>query len=427
MLENYYFKSVKGMKDVFPEEAEKIFRLETLARQLFGRFYFGEIKTPVVEHTVLFERGVGQGTDIVNKEMFYVPAKDQDEAAAGEREKKMVLRPEATASVVRAYVEHEIHKKNPGMQRYYYIGSMFRYERPQKGRYRQFSQIGIELLGSESPLADGEAIVLLQALLSQTGLHTLTFQINAVGCPVCRPAYIEKLRKHSQDRLSDMCEDCKTRVAKNPLRLFDCKKEHCRAAMRSAPSIQEALCEDCRTHQGSVLRLLEKAGIRFSLEPRLMRGLDYYTKTVFEVVSSDLGAQNAVAAGGRYDGLVRELGGPKTSAIGWSLGVERLLALVPADTWEKTGLDFFVVSPGNDLEKIFLRVLALRRAGCKVGFEHEARSMKALFKKADRARARFALMVSTTDSESVEVKNMQTGEQFIKTWEALPSLLQTSA
>jgi histidyl-tRNA synthetase len=407
------------MRDVFPEEAQRYQALEQTARRHFAGYGCGEIRTPLVEHTVLFERGVGQGTDIVNKEMFYVPAKEQEEAAPDEAipaSRRMVLRPEATASVVRAYLEHEIDKAQPGVQKYFYIGPMFRYERPQRGRLRQFTQIGVELLGSAQPAMDAEALVMLHDLLDQAGLPNLSLQINSVGCPQCRPEYIHQLRAYVQPFQDRLCPDCCQRFEKNPLRLFDCKQAGCRESMAQAPSIQEHLCPDCREHQAQTLALLERTGMAYRINPRLMRGLDYYTRTVFEVTSENLGAQNAVAAGGRYDNLVSELSGPPTPAVGWSLGVERLLELLPANS-APAGLDVYVVAAGPDATALFLNILALRRQGVSVGLDYEAKSSKALMKRANRLAARFALFVSNEDPGKIELKNMVTGEQLPSAWD----------
>lgn len=416
MRQNYVYRGVKGMKDVFPEEARRYQMLERRARDLFARNGCGEIRTPYVEHTLLFERGVGQGTDIVNKEMFYVPAKDEDGGPDALR--RMVLRPEATASVARAYVEHEIDKSAPGVQRYYYIGPMFRYERPQKGRLRQFTQIGVELLGSAAPAMDAEAVVLLHDYFAGLPVGELTLLLNSVGCPACRPAYVEKLRAHARASAEELCADCRDRIEKNPLRLFDCKQASCRAVMAGAPDIQAHLCAECHAHQTSVLDLLRRVNVAAVIDPRLMRGLDYYTRTVFELTSRNLGAQNTVGAGGRYNNLVAELDGPATPAVGWSLGVERLLELLPAEA-PGAGPDVYVVDPGTDAAGVFAEVTRLRRAGVSVILEHEGRSAKALMKQADRAQARFALFVSREDPGRVEIKNLSTGEQMPATWDEI--------
>jgi histidyl-tRNA synthetase len=417
MRQNYTYRGVKGMRDVFPEEARRYQQLEQRARDLFSQYGCGEIRTPLVEHTVLFERGVGQGTDIVNKEMFYVPAKDEE--AGPDALRRMVLRPEATASVARAYVEHEIDKTAGGVQRYYYMGPMFRYERPQKGRLRQFTQIGVELLGSPSPATDAEAIGMLFDYLQSLSLGTLTLMLNSVGCPECRPGYIQALQAFARLKHAGLCEDCRARLEKNTLRLFDCKKPECRAVMAQAPNIQSSLCAPCRTHQDQVLLYLTGIGITPKLEWRLMRGLDYYTRTVFEVVSENLGAQNAVAAGGRYDNLVSELEGPATPAVGWSMGMERILELMPAAA-PVPMFDVFVVDPGPDTAGTFAHVTFLRRQGVRVGLEHEGRSVKALMKRADKVGARFTLFAgSGADTDRIELKNMASGEQVSLTWDEI--------
>ncbi len=424
MLKNYTYQAVKGTRDVFPVEAYLYQRLESQARKLLACYGCGEIRTPLLEHARLFERGVGQGTDIVNKEMFFVPSKDQDEDSRKENARQMVLRPEATASVVRAYIEHEMDKVSPGVLRYYYIGPMFRYERPQRGRLRQFTQIGVEVLGSALPMIDAEVIIMLEDFLGSLGLQHLVFLLNAVGCPECRPGYIRKLQVYIRGCQSRLCGDCRLRLDKNPLRVFDCKQPVCRELMARAPVMQDDLCADCALHHEEVLSLLDRAGIKYQKDSRLMRGLDYYTRTVFEVTSSDLGAQNAVAAGGRYDNLVTELGGPPTPAVGWSLGVERILEILPREPDKSRGFfDIYVVSPGADTTRTFFKVMALRRQGLRVGLEHEPKSVKAMMKRADRWGARWALWATSKNPEKVEIKNMANGEQMSVGWEDLPQLV----
>ena len=427
MRENYRYRSVKGMNDVFPGEARRFRCLEDLARVHFARYGCGEIRTPLVEHTVLFERGVGEGTDIVNKEMFYVPAKDENDAGALRR---MVLRPEATASVVRAYVEHEIDKTAPGVQRYFYIGPMFRYERPQKGRLRQFHQIGVEWLGvasldgDEGPgtradraghaaAEDAEVVCLLWDLCLAAGVPGLELQLNSVGCPACRPGYAERLRTFAAGQADALCADCRKRIQSNPLRLFDCKVPACREIMTRAPLLQDHLCDACRDQQAGVEGQLAAVPIRFTRNPRMVRGLDYYTRTVFELVSNDLGAQNAVAAGGRYDNLVESLEGPVTPAVGWSLGVERLLDLLPAEEGPDR-LDAFLLNTGPDPAHTLREVTRWRRAGLRVAWEKEARSRKAMLKRADRSGAVFAVFVGI---DKLEIKHMATGEQNETDWQ----------
>lgn len=416
MLENYPYRGVKGMRDSFPDTSHYYQALETMARHLFHCYQIGEIRTPLVEHTILFERGVGQGTDIVNKEMFYVPAKEQDSDQEAVAARKMVLRPEATASVVRAYVEHEINKQLPGLVRYYYIGPMFRYERPQRGRLRQFTQIGIELIGSDAPTVDSEAIIVLVEFMQRAGLNQLTVELNSVGCAACRPDYLAALIEYAKKQEQNLCNDCQMRLLNNPLRLFDCKQSACRQVLSQAPDIQQHLCSDCKNHQQSLIESLTINGIAFQLNSRLMRGLDYYSRTVFELISKNLGAQNAVAAGGRYDKLVRELDGPDVPAIGWSIGMERVLELIDKGRFKPPDCDLYIIAPGKERSQLLKKVVTLRHRGFSVGFDHEPKSMKALLKKANRVGARFSLFVDEGDFEKIELKNMKTGEQTKMTW-----------
>ncbi len=420
MKENYRFRRVKGMEDLFPSTTRSLQAIESLAREHFARYGCGEVRTPIVEHTELFERGVGEGTDIVNKEMFYLLDKG-NEKAGPDALTGMVLRPEATASVARAYIENEIDKVSPGIQRYYYIGPMFRYERPQKGRLRQFSQIGVELLGSEAPAMDAEAIIMLHDYLSGLEINDLTLRLNSVGCTRCRPEYSAKLKQYAKDHLPGLCEDCRTRVEKNPLRLFDCKQAECKNVMAGAPNIQDHLCDACEDHQSQVGRLLTDAAVRTEIDHRLMRGLDYYSRTVFELISfSDrLGAQNAVAAGGRYDDLYSDLLGPRTPAVGWSIGVERLVKLMPSND-DVPGVDIFVVDGGPEKGRTFQEVVTLRRKGLRVRLDHEDRSAKALMKVADRTGARYALFVDPDRPDHVKLRNMGTSDQVTVRWQDIP-------
>lgn len=421
MKENYLYHSVKGMYDVFPSRARRFQDLEDRARTHFALYGCGEIRTPIVENTRLFERSIGEGTDIVNKEMFYLRSKSMNADPRGD----MVLRPEATASVARAYIENEIDKTSPGIQRYYYLGPMFRYERPQKGRQRQFTQIGVELIGSDAPAMDAEAIVMLNDYLSGLELSGLTLSLNSVGCPECRPAYVQSLRSFAQDHKKELCDDCGTRSDRNPLRLFDCKTPTCRQVMSRAPDIQAHLCIPCKDHQASVLDLIGRAKVATVLDPRLMRGLDYYTRTVFEMTSEHLGAQNAVAAGGRYNGLIADLQGPATPAVGWSAGVERLLELLPQEDQEP-GVDVFVVDPGPDPAWTFQAVVKLRREGVSVRYDHEKRSPKALMKVADRVRARFAVFVAGDDPRRVQLKDLKSGQQSEVDWDDIPERIRSA-
>jgi len=414
MLENYRFHGVKGMRDVFPDDAQHYQQIMATARAFFRLHDLGEIMTPVVEHTLLFERGVGEGTDIVNKEMFYVPAKDK-EGEAGDNS-QMVLRPEATASVARAYIEHEMHKQSPGLKRYFYMGPMFRYERPQRGRLRQFTQIGAEFVGSPAAALDAEAMAMLVALLRRLHVTGVQVELNSVGCRVCRPGYSQRLRKYAREHAGELCQDCRQRMHKNPLRLFDCKQPRCRAIMQQAPDIQDSLCGDCRGHQQEVTRHLDALAVTYRINPRLMRGLDYYTRTVFEVTADNLGAQNAVAAGGRYDHLLLDLEGPDLPAIGWSMGLERAMELIDPVFYHPRRPDVLVVAPGEDRLQTLQQVMELRQQGLAVGYDHEPKSTKALMKKADKIQAAYALFVDPGEALHVELKNMASGEQRKMPW-----------
>ena len=307
--------SVKGMNDILPGQTESWQRLETLARKSLESYGFREIRTPVLEDTDVFIRGVGETTDIVTKEMF---------TFADRKERSLTLRPEGTAPVVRSYVEHNLSEKSADTK-LYYIGPMFRSERPQKGRSRQFHQIGTEVIGTDSPYADVEVISQLDAMLKTFGLRQFVIKINSLGCPEDKQAYTEKLRDYLKDKSNLLCKDCKERVSKNVLRVLDCKNDACKAALRGAPDVLETHCQPCKDHFRVVTECLSSLGVSFQLAKHLVRGLDYYTRTVFEITHSALGGQDALAAGGRYDNLVRQFGGPAVGAVGYALGMERVL------------------------------------------------------------------------------------------------------
>ncbi|HLC40941.1 MAG TPA: histidine--tRNA ligase, partial [Methylomirabilota bacterium] len=308
-------KAVKGVKDIIPPEISKWQRLEEAARRLLETAGYQEIRLPLFERTELFTRGIGEATDIVQKEMYTF------EDRSGE---SLTLRPEGTASVIRAYLEHGM-AVWPKPVRLYYLGPMFRHERPQAGRYRQFYQIGAEVLGADNPVVDAEVIAVLVELFRNLGLaQRLELLLNSIGDAQCRPAYRDRLAGYLRLHLQDLCDDCRERVERNPLRVLDCKKPGCAPVIREAPEITHHLCRDCRSHFDRVQEYLGALGVSYTLAPRLVRGLDYYTRTTFELVSRELGAQNAVAAGGRYDGLVEELDGPPTPGIGFAMGVERI-------------------------------------------------------------------------------------------------------
>ena len=359
------------------------------------------------EHTELFHRGIGEGTDVVDKEMYTF--KDR-----GDR--SITLRPENTASAVRAYLQNKLYGDS-SLTKLFYIGSMFRYDRPQAGRMREFHQFGIEALGEENPAVDAEVILLAVDFLRSLGLKDLELSLNSVGCPSCRPVYRKALQDYFRDKLDDLCDDCKDRFDRSPLRILDCKVDADKPFMKDAPRITDCLCDACQDHFHMVQEYLSHAGISFQLDPRLVRGLDYYTKTAFEIKYAPLGAQSAVAGGGRYDGLIEEIGGKPTPAVGFATGLERVLLAL-----EKQGLlpeqdrktDGFVIALGDAAQfPAFGLLEKLRRAGLKVGMDYAGRSMKAQMKQANKAGARYALIIGEEEVKEscVQLKNMANSEQ----------------
>ncbi len=376
-------KAVRGFKDILPEESAKWHLVEEVAREVFRNFGFSEIRTPVLEKTELFARGIGEQTDIVEKEMYTFEDRN------GER---LTLRPEATAGVVRAYIEHKLHGKG-GVIKLFTMGPMFRHERPQKGRLRQFHQIDVEVLGSHAPMADAEVIWSAWQILEDLGVEGLRLELNSLGCPNCRPAHREDLLTYLDNVKDELCDDCNRRRERNPLRVFDCKNEQCRTALKLAPLMKHYMCPDCAQHMGQVMDLLEGASIPFVWNPYLVRGLDYYTRTTFEIVAQGLGAQSTVAAGGRYDGLVKELGGPDVPGVGMAIGVERLLLLL-GEPVEQEPTDLFVAALGRDArEEAIPWLKELRSMGFIVQMSYEDKGLKAQLRQADRMRARYCLIV----------------------------------
>ncbi len=389
--------SIKGFSDVFPEEVEMWQRAEAEARQVFGAYNFAEIRIPILEKTELFSRSIGATTDIVEKEMYTFADRDDDEAL-------LTLRPEGTAGVVRAYVESEMYKIEP-VRKLYYMGPMFRRERPQKGRLRQFHQIGAEALGRGDPFIDAEILLLLHDFFIALGLAEPSLQINSLGCSECRPAYRTLLLQFLRQKEADLCANCRRRIERNPLRALDCKEPGCIAATAGAPSILDSLCAACREHFDVVQRLLGDTGVAYSLNPRMVRGLDYYCRTTFEWTSNQLGSQSAVAAGGRYDGLVEQLGGPAIPGIGFALGVERLILLLRAQqSPEAGGVSLFVVWLGaRSRDWAFPLAHRLRQKGLSVELEGEPRSLKSQMRRADKLNARSVLIVGDDELEKGKV------------------------
>ncbi|MBI3804734.1 MAG: histidine--tRNA ligase [Nitrospirae bacterium] len=376
---------LKGFKDLLPEEAERWKWTESIAHETFSAFGFSLIRTPILEATELFTRSIGEATDIVEKEMYTF--QDWDE-------KKVSLRPEGTAPTVRAYLEHNLAVHYGSPIKLYYLGPMFRHERPQAGRLRQFHQTGAEVIGDLDPRQDVELLSLLTHFFERLQIGDLTLEINSLGCPACRPAYRAALQAYFEQYLPELCEDCNRRFKTNPLRILDCKKDGCKEITRNAPSPIDHLCAECRDHFKAVREGLEQLQIPYQLQPHLVRGLDYYTKTAFELTTNKLGAQNAVAAGGRYDGLVEALGGPPTPAIGFALGMERVIQLIDPARIPAVRLQLFIAPLGKQAGQfLFPLLLALRKKKIRSEMGSDTLGLKNQMKRADRAGAAYVLIV----------------------------------
>jgi histidyl-tRNA synthetase len=377
--------TIKGFVDVLPGEVETWQSVETEARRVFAAYHFAEIRIPLLEKTELFSRSIGEATDIVEKEMYTFEDRDMT---------RITLRPEGTAGVVRAYIQSEMYKIEP-VRKLYYMGPMFRRERPQKGRQRQFHQIGAEALGRNDPLIDAEILLLLGDFFNAVKLSELSLQLNSLGDSTCRPAYREKLLGFLRQKKNLLCANCQRRMERNPLRVLDCKEPGCIAATKDAPSILDSLCAACDEHFATVQRLLTECGVSFRLNSRMVRGLDYYCRTTFEWTTTLLGSQSAVAAGGRYDNLIRELGGPAIAGVGFAIGVERLIMLLRMQEHAATaGPTLFVVWIGDRARDWAFPVIhRLRQKGISVEMEGEARSLKSQMGRADKLKAVSVLIV----------------------------------
>jgi len=398
--------SVKGMRDLLPPETGLWQRVEQEARRTFAAYNYREIRTPVLEHTALFARSVGTDTDIVTKEMYTFQDRENE---------SLTLRPEATASVVRAYIEHSLFNQG-GIHRLFYLGPMFRRERPQKGRYRQFYQIGAEVLGSEHPAIDAEVLEMLVLFLERVGLREFSLLLNSVGCPRCRPEYVKRLRQTLAGVKAQLSPDNQRRLETNPLRVLDSKEEADQPTIAKLPRITEYLCPECQQHFDRVKAELDQRGIKHEVAPRLVRGLDYYTRTTFEITSDVLGAQNALLGGGRYDGLSEMIGGPPAPGIGFAIGLDRLmLAVEQAGRLKASGeLAVYVawmgeaaLAPATELTR------ALRLADIAVEINYESAKLKKSLGVANRLGARFAVIIGEGELASgrYQVKDMKTGEQ----------------
>jgi histidyl-tRNA synthetase len=391
--------SVRGFKDILPGEVEKWQFVEETARDIFSTFGVMEIKIPILEKTTLFQRGIGETTDIVEKEMYTFVDKGEE---------SLTLRPEATASVIRAYLQHSLHAQNP-LTKFFTIGPMFRRERPQKGRLRQFHQINVEFLGIGDAIIDAEIILMLMYLLKRLNINDLRLELNSLGCGKCRPAFRSAVTDFLNHRKSEICDDCRRRMDSNPLRVFDCKIEGCRSVVTGAPIILDFLCDECAAHFESVRDHLNIFDIPFDINPRMVRGLDYYTRTAFEVTAGALGAQNAVAGGGRYDRLVSELGGPDLPGIGFAVGMERLIVLLSEQGDGDESLfcypDIFIAAIGRVARTwAFALCNYLRMSGIHAEMGYEEKSLKSQMKRSDKLKSAMTLILGDQEIENNEAQ-----------------------
>lgn len=397
----------RGTNDFLPQETEKWQLIEKILREICEEFDYHEIRIPIFEHTELFQRGVGETTDIVEKEMYTFMDRGK---------RSITLRPEGTASTARAYLEHKM-SALPQPVKLYYMGPMFRYERPQAGRYRQFHQFGVEVFGSSDPGVDAEVIALAMAFYQRLGLTGLEVRLNSVGCPKCRPAHRQALQQFLKQDLEQLCPDCQGRYDRNPLRILDCKNPQCQKITAGAPTILHSLCPECADHFAAVKEYLGMAGIQYQVDERLVRGLDYYTKTAFEVVVQEIGAQSAICGGGRYDGLMESLGGPPTPGVGFALGMERIFPTLATQGIElnpEKMLDVYLVAMEEEgQKKAFQLLMDLRKMGIKAEKDYMNRSMKAQMKAANRFQVKYVLIIGADElaKGTVMIRNMETSEQ----------------
>jgi histidyl-tRNA synthetase len=402
-------QAVKGMNDILPDEIGWWHRVEKSARELFETFGFHEIRTPIVEKTELFARSIGESTDIVEKEMYTFP---------DSKDRWLTLRPEATASTVRAFIQNNL-QADPLARKFYSIGAMFRHERPQKGRYRQFHQINAEAFGIENPMLDAEIMFMLKLLLEGLGLPGVVLHINSLGCGECRNTYRESLKEFLGRRVEALCPDCKRRMHVNPLRAFDCKVEGCKAVMKDAPVLLDFLCAGCADHFGRLRKHMEDLKVFYVVDPHMVRGLDYYSRTTFEVITDRLGAQNAVGGGGRYDGLMRDLGGPDLPGIGFALGMERLILLLRQERESgRRSADAFVAALGEGAREAgFLLAQEMRALGLETEMAYESSSLKSQMRRADKLGSRVVLILGEEEMRKGEV---QVRDMASKTQQVVP-------
>ncbi len=400
-------KKVYGTQDVLPKDSYKWQFIEHLMKEHATNYGFKEIRTPVFEHTELFQRGVGDTTDVVQKEMYTFDTKGGT---------SITLRPEGTAGAVRSLLENALY--NDGLPvKTFYITSCYRYEKKQANRYREFHQFGIEVFGTSDPMADAEIIMLAHSLFERLGIKNLQLELNSIGCPKCRAEYQKALKEYFESHKDELCETCISRLDKNPMRILDCKSPICSKIAENAPVVLDYLCDDCKDHFAKVQSYLDSVGICYSINPKIVRGLDYYTKTVFEFVTTSLGSQGTVCGGGRYDGLVEELGGQPTPSLGFGLGMERLLALMDEQKIaikEPETCDLYIASIGEKAKvKSFDMVSQIRQSSLYAECDIVGRSLRAQMKYADKIGAKFSIVIGDdeVDSNTALLKNMKTGEK----------------
>ncbi|WP_233189431.1 histidine--tRNA ligase [Geothermobacter hydrogeniphilus] len=392
------------MNDILPADSPVWQELEETARRVFSTYGFREIRVPVVEKTELFCRSIGEATDIVEKEMYTFTDKGGH---------SLTLRPEGTAPVMRAFIQHKLHAADP-IAKLYYCGPMFRHERPQKGRYRQFHQIGAEVIGVDDPKIDAQLLAMLVNYFDEVSIDDVELQINSLGCPECRPGYRQALVTFIEQRLDSLCDDCRRRYRNNPLRTLDCKVPGCRQATLDAPSVLDHLCGGCEDHFARVRRYLKNLRLPFAVNPRMVRGLDYYCKTTFELLTNRLGSQSAVAAGGRYDGLIRQLGGPDLPGIGFAMGLERLVLLKETADREHPAPALFIAGLGEAAADEAFRLMSLmQRSGIEVEMDYQGRSLKAQLRRADKLGAAQVLIIGEDELArgSAQLRTMADGSQ----------------
>jgi len=397
--------SVRGFKDILPGETEKWHFVEEKAREIFTNFGVREIKIPILEKTDLFKRGIGEATDIVEKEMYTFRDRGDE---------YLTLRPEATASVIRAYIEHNMHASEP-VTKLLTIGPMFRRERPQKGRFRQFHQINVEIIGQKDPRVDAELMLMLVEFFSAVGLGNLKLEINSLGCYRCRPFFRETVTDFLRGKEESLCPDCHRRLKTNPLRIFDCKVETCQEVIAEAPVILDFICDECREHFEKVKEYLAIFDIFYVINKKMVRGLDYYTQTAFEVITESLGAQNAVAGGGRYDGLIKELGGEDIPGIGFAIGIERLISMIPMKNENFVKYPhLFIAALGEDAQRFaFTLTNKLCMAGIRTEMDLSDKSLKSQMRRSNKLKCLYTLIIGQKEIEEnkAELRNMKEGTQ----------------